>query len=376
MGRGAGAAALAGMVALAIAIGVGRFVYTPILPVMVEALGMSRVSAGLLASANFAGYLVGALFAAGRLRGARRAWLMGALVASGLTTGAMGLGTDVTAMLALRFAGGAASAFGLVLASTIVLEVLAEAGRVRLSSLLFAGVGVGIVVSAVLVSGLRAAGFGWAALWVASGALSLGGAGVVAVLMPAGVAAAGVRRGGGGVVSPALVRLVLAYGLFGFGYVITATFLVAIVRGEAGLRAMEPVIWVVVGLAATPSVALWTWVAGRIGLARAFALAAIVEAVGVVASVAWRSEAGVFVAAVLVGGTFMGLTALGLVRGRALAGGDARRVLALMTSAFGVGQIVGPVFAGWVAQGRGGFGVPSAVAAAALVMAAALVGRE
>ena len=60
------------------------------------------------------------------------------------------------------------------------------------------------------------------------------------------------------------------------------------------------------------------------------------------ASVAWQTTGGIFVAAILVGGTFVGLTALGLIRARSLAAGDPRRALAAMTVAFSVGQIVGP----------------------------------
>ncbi|MFZ2003787.1 MAG: YbfB/YjiJ family MFS transporter, partial [Stellaceae bacterium] len=173
---------------------------------------------------------------------------------------------------------------------------------------------------------------------------------------------------------PRLKRMI---GFYGFGYVITATFLVAIVRGAPAIRALEPVIWIVFGVAAMPSIALWTWIAAPIGLPRAFALACVVEAVGVLASVAWQTTAGVFVAAILVGGTFMALTALGLMRGRELAqngepGGDARRALALMTSAFGIGQIIGPYFAGIVSDWLGSFTVPSVAAAAALLIAAVL----
>ena len=131
-------------------------------------------------------------------------------------------------------------------------------------------------------------------------------------------------------------------------------------------------IWIMYGLAAAPSVAIWTRVAGRLGVPAAFALASIVEACGVVASVAWPSKVGVSLAAILVGGTFMGLTALGLIRARTLASGDPRRALALMTAAFGLGQIIGPSFAGALSERLGGFAAPSVVAAAALLIAAAL----
>src|SRR4029077_20505636 len=105
-------AALGGMIAIAAALGVGRFVYTPILPPMVAALGLSKSAAGLIASANFLGYLLGALTAAlPKLPGPRRSWLFGSLAISAFTTAAMGLSESLPAFLVLRFAGGAASAF-------------------------------------------------------------------------------------------------------------------------------------------------------------------------------------------------------------------------------------------------------------------------
>jgi predicted MFS family arabinose efflux permease len=371
---GAVATAVGGLIAIAAALGIGRFVYTPILPPMIEALGLSKSEAGLIASANFLGYLVGALGAATpTLPGARRNWVLGALAVSALTTAAMGLAQTLGAFLALRFVGGAASAFVLILASTLVLERLAEAGRGGLSAVHFAGVGSGIAVSAALVAALLRVGQSWRALWLASGAVSLAALAAVALLVPRGSTSSGLPEvHGRATTNPRLRRLIAAYGLYGFGYVITATFLVAIVRGTPAIRALEPAIWIVFGLSAAPSIALWSWIARPLGIHLAFAVACIVEAVGVLASVLWQSLTGVLVAAVLVGGTFMGLTALGLIGARALASGDPRRALALTTGAFDLGQIVGPVFAGILSDRLGNFTVPSLVAAGALVAAAIL----
>jgi predicted MFS family arabinose efflux permease len=363
------------MIAMAAAMGIGRFVYTPILPAMMAGLGLSKSAAGLIASANFLGYLLGALLAAWpNLPGSRRTWLLGALATSGLTTAAMGLTHAMAAFLVLRFVGGAASAIVLVFASAIVLEHLTQANRPALSALHFSGVGIGITVSAVLIAALLQAGEQWSALWWTSGLLSLAATVIVAALVRDGSEAPRLHRERTRARNPALLRLVIAYGLFGFGYVITATFLVMIVRTTPQIRSLEPVIWVAFGLAAAPSVALWTQLAARFGLTATFAIACVVEAIGVLASVAWPTASGALLAAILVGGTFMGLTALGLVRARMLATGDPRRVLALMTGAFGLGQIVGPGYAGFVADRLGGFAVPSLTAVAALLLAAVLTG--
>jgi predicted MFS family arabinose efflux permease len=372
--------ATGGLIAMAVGIGIGRFVYTPILPPMLAALGLNKSAAGLIASANFAGYLAGAFFATATLPGSRRLWLLGALSLSAVTTAAMGWAGSIPAFMVLRFLGGFGSALVLILASALVLDRLAESGRSGLAALHFAGVGVGITLSAIVVAIFLNAGLDWASMWLASGVLSLAGTLAVVMLVPAVPAPARAPRPRGkSSPDPRLRRMTVAYGLFGFGYVITATFLVAIVRSMPAVRALEPVIWIVVGLAAAPSVMFWSFLARRTGIPKAFAIAALTEAAGVLASVLWPSPAGICVAAVLVGATFMGLTALGLMRGRELAQGDPRRdprrAMAAMTGAFGVGQIVGPVLAGIVSDATGGFGIPSVAAAAALVLAAWLARR-
>ncbi len=371
------ALALGGAIALGSAMGIGRFAYTPILPEMVTALGLSASEAGLIASANFAGYLIGALVAATHFFAPRRrGWLLGALLVSALTTGAMAATSSVVLFVLMRFLGGFASAFALVFTSSLVLDRLAAAGRADMAGHQFAGVGTGIVISAILVAQLAAHGVAWQWQWVGTGTISLLAVLTVAALIPA-------RRDGGGVaattaksgVGRPLAALILAYGLFGFGYVITATFLVQLVRTSPAIAPLEPFIWVIVGLASIPSVAFWAWMGRRIGLAHGYALACLVEAAGVLSSVLWTAPAGAILAAVLLGGTFVGITVLGLVGARRLAPGAASRIIGLMTASFGLGQIIGPIFAGWVHDLTGTFLLPSVAAAAALVLAAALVWR-
>jgi predicted MFS family arabinose efflux permease len=365
--------ALGGLISLAVAMGIGRFVYTPILPLMAEALPLTKSEAGFIASANFVGYLAGALAAAARIPGSRRTWLVAALAASAATTVMTAGLSGVVSLSLVRFAGGAASAFVLVFASSVILERLTQAGAGGLSAVHFAGVGFGIAASAALVSGLAAADIGWRLHWAATGTLALLAVPLVAVLVPPDARTGGPATPSGPVaLTPPLVSLTLSYGLFGFGYVVTATFLVAIVRANAAVAHLEPVVWMVVGLSAIPAVALWTALGRRLGVYPTYALACLLEAAGVAASVLVTSATGVILSAACLGGTFMGITALGLVGGRTLSASDPRRVIALMTAVFGVGQIVGPALAGWLFDRTGSFTLPSLLAAGTLVLAALL----
>jgi predicted MFS family arabinose efflux permease len=374
-GRGAPwKTAIAGLLAMAAALGIGRFVYTPILPVMLDALGWSKADAGLVASANFLGYLAGAVIAGWPVFAAdARRWLLIALAVSAATTAGMSLPPNIYAIIALRFAGGVASAFVIVCASTVVLDRLAAAGRAHLAAIHFSGVGAGIFVSAAAVAASSASGLGWQSLWAVSGGVAALAALLTVILMqPATRSAAQRPSAVDDATKPVPVGMIIAYGLFGFGYIITATFLVTIVRQTPTIAPLEPWIWMLFGVAAVPSVPLWQWLGQRIGLTRAFAAACVVEAAGVGASVDWVTAPGVCAAAVLLGGTFMGLTALGLMSGRALGGGQPQRVISLMTVSFSIGQMAGPFIAGFLAESTGSLRQASLLAAAALGLAAGL----
>jgi predicted MFS family arabinose efflux permease len=262
----------------------------------------------------------------------------------------------------------------MVFMASIVFSHLAAAGRDDLQSLHFGGIGLGIAASAALMAILVAGHAGWTAGWFWSAAISAVGFAVVARLVDQGPATNGVL----GPEPPlpkngSLPRIIVAYGLFGFGYVVTATFLITIVRQGGGGRVFEPIVWMATGLAGFPSVWLWQKIAAKAGLYRAYAAACLVEAAGVAASVALGGHIGPIVGGVLLGFTFIAATALGLQAGRLLAPLALRRLFALMTASFGVGQIVGPIAAGYLAEWSGSFFIPSMVAAAVLAVSAAIV---
>ncbi len=375
--------ALGGLLAMLAAMGLGRFVYTPILPYMVIDLGLPKFDAGLIASSNFFGYLIGA-FATSRARlpGGRRRWMLAMLAVSAVTTGAMGLGSSLAWFLLLRFVGGIASAVVLVCASTLVLGRLAEHNQSQLVWLHFAGVGCGIALSAPLTALLGTSAASWPMLWYGSGLVALLAlAGCFRLLPPLAEKPRphqppAARDG-------RLTRLIVSYGLFGFGYVITATFLSDMVRSTPALQAAAPAVWLCVGLSGIPSVLLWNAVGRRIGARQAIALACLVEAVGVVFCGLMTGEGGsadntggtlaiLMLSAALLGGTFIGITALGLSTAERLASGDPRRSIALMTTAFSLGQMIGPAFAGLIYDHTGSFLLPSLVAGGALLGAALL----
>ena len=369
--------AVAGMIGMAVAMGIGRFVYTPILPGMMEELGLSASDAGLIASANYLGYLVGALLAAGGwAHGKERLVVMAGLGATAVLTALMGMTEAMAPFLVIRFLGGVASAFVMVFLTSIVFSHLAAAQRNDLQAMHFGGVGFGIAVSAGLMALLVIDRAGWTAGWFWSAGLAACGFLAVALMIDEGPAGGGngsVEREPKLPKNRSLAKIIVAYGLFGFGYVITATFLITIVRQHGGGRVFETMVWLVTGLTGAPSIWLWNSVGARIGLYAAYAVACLVEAVGVAASVSLGGNAGPLLGGFLLGLTFMAATALGLQAGRRLAPRSPRRLFALMTAAFGVGQILGPIVAGFLAQWSGSFFVPSIAAAAVLVASAGLV---
>ncbi|HMI96197.1 MAG TPA: YbfB/YjiJ family MFS transporter [Micropepsaceae bacterium] len=339
---------------LLVAMGIGRFFYTPLLPLMQREVGFGPDTAGLIASVNFVGYLLGTLAAVLVPKGrARLVVFRAALIASIATTFATGLTESVPVWLMLRGFAGVASAFVFLFAAAMVAEALAEAGENARVGWLFGGVGLGIAISGLVV---RLAGglLDWSELWMAAGLLAL---------LPLPFILRSVKdthlrpkrehtRVGRSPRPLPLWALFLNYSCEGFGYAIVATFIVAIVKARPGMEAVGDWVWVLVGLTGLPSCIFWSWVAGRIGFSAALGLAYVTQFVGILLPAASGAAWAALLSAIFFGGTFMAITALILAVGRQGAKGQG---FAVLTAGFGLGQIAGPLAAGYLMARRANF---------------------
>jgi len=357
------AVAAAGLAALAAGMGIGRFAFTPILPLMQAEGTLTLAGGGWLAAANYAGYLAGALTSTlvpGSL--AVRAGLAGVA----LCTLLMGLDAHLASWIALRAAAGVASAWVLIHVSAWSLERLAPLQRPALSGAVYAGVGAGAALAgAVCLAALHLHRSADAA-WIALGLIALA---VAALLWPAfaGKARSAARP------SPfkwdrTSFLLVACYSVFGFGYIIPATFIPAFARESLGDPALYGWAWPVFGAAAAVSTVAVAPLVRRLGDRGVWIAGHLVMAAGVAAPLVLAGMAGIVVCALCVGATFVVITMAGLQEGRRLRG---MNVLAAMTAGFAAGQIAGPAFVSLLVHAGGTPGQASAVASALLVVAAA-----
>ena len=363
--------AVAGLLALVAAMGIGRFAFTPLLPLMQQDTGLTLVAGSWLASANYLGYIVGALTAAW-LPGDPTRWIRGGLAATAVLTAGMGLTHEPAAWFALRALSGVATAWVLVCASAWALRRFAEAGQPQLGGVLFTGVGAGVACTGVLAALGLAAGVTSSGLWLAYGALA---AIIAGGIWPAFVAqrttgATPITAARRSRMRPAVMVLIGAYGVFGFGYIIPATFLPVIARDALGATAVTDWFWPAFGAAAVASTLLANRLTARCGNSAVLVASFLLEGVGVALLVPAPGVAAIALSALLVGGTFVVITMATLRAARELTGADSSRLIGILTAAFGIGQIAGPLAAGYVVHAHGSF-MPVLVVAAAAMLASA-----
>lgn len=363
----------AGICALVLTVGLARFAYTPLLPVMRLDAGLTAAAGGWLATFNYLGYLAGTVLVArvGDMQLKFRFYRIG-LVLAVVSTGLMGTTTDMAFWGVLRFVAGLSSTAGLLLASGLVLNWLLAHQRRPQLGMHFAGLGVGIAVSG-LAAAAMADQLASSRQWIALGTLA------VVFLIPAWAwmpPPAAISSTTGANAPPPPGRrwrwlLIASYFCAGVGFVVSATFIVAILVQTPAFASHGSWVWMLVGLTAIPSTFAWDRLSNRLGLIRALMLAYALQATSFVLPLLdgglWAGAAS----AVLFGLTFAGIVSLTLtVVGRHYPHNPAK-AMATLTLSYGVAQIIAPAIAGTLARDSGSY--QGALVLAAIMMVIGIV---
>jgi predicted MFS family arabinose efflux permease len=360
-------AASIGLLALASAMGIGRFSLTPILPLMQQDAHLTLTVGGWLATGNYIGYLFGALLCIALAPRPALAIRWG-LAGVGATTLLMGFAEWPPLWLALRFLAGVASAYVLVGTSAWAMPILKAHGKEDWSGHVFSGVGIGIAFAGLF--GLAAGIDEWGSriTWIVLGVVAV----ALAALLwrPLGHGAAPTAQTDTpslrSLPRPAIVAAA-CYAAFGFGYIIPATFLPALAKGYIDNPATFGLIWPVFGLAAALSTFASGWLGRGLAPWQLWTRAKWVLAGGVLVPALWINVPTLLLSAVCVGGTFMIITMAGIKEVLRHGGAPASLAVGVMTAAFGAGQIVGPLMVSLLGRSGHGFALASLIAVLGLV---------
>ena len=372
--------AFAGLIALSVAMGIGRFAFTPLLPMMLHDQTIDLNSGGWLATSNYLGYFIGAMLCAFWRGLPPTRTIRAGLIATVLLTLGMGLLHVQTVWLLLRLLSGIASALVFVYSSGWCLQRLAQLQLPALGGIIYCGPGIGIMLTGLSSSGMVAHGWHADTGWVAFGLL--------AVLLTAAVwstfrgdldlRAGNAAQTDADHVEPASIRQevrwqVLAYGMAGFGYIITATFLPVIARqalppGSAWPDFFWPLFGLCVALGALGATRIPVHFDQRLLLAISY----VMQAVGVVSSAIFPNEVGFAIGSILLGLPFTAITLFAMREARRLRSHHAAGLMGLLTASYGIGQIAGPPLATRLVHATGSFTPSLSIAALALLAGAAL----
>ena len=337
---------LIGLASLALAMGIGRFAFTPMLPLMQDEGLLGVGTGGLLASCHFLGYLMGAM-SASRVPLDPRRTLRLSLVLIGVSTLGMGLTEMYAAWLALRWLSGVCSAWVLVLVGNYCIKALADMDRAGGQGWIFSGVGVGIAIAGLVCLGFMVVGLESATGWLVLGLLSTTVG--IALCLGMGDELPSERRPArlpSSQRTPLVWPLVVIYGIAGMGYTIPAIYLPLMARDIVASPIVFGWSWPVFGFAAFASTLFVQRVQGRYSNRQIWATGHAVMAAGLLLPVVLPTITAIAVAGVCVGGSFMVVTMVGMQEAHRIAPPpDVIRHIAAMTTAFAVGQILGPLFA-------------------------------
>ena len=366
-----------GIFSLVLVLGVARFSYTPLLPLMQQQAGLGVAAAGWLAAINYAGYLTGALIASliSDLVLKDRLYRIGMVLAI-VSTAVMGLTTDFTIWALSRYVAGLSSAAGMLLGTGLILNWLIRHNHRSELGIHFAGIGLGIAGCAAAVT-LFSPWLDWRQQWFAFTAL--GCLLLVPALRwlpapdPSGLMKTDQKMQDRPPSALYMRIFMAAYFCAGIGYVVSATFIVAIVNKLPGLAGQGNLVFLAIGIGAAPACINWDFIARRTGDLNALILAALLQIVGILLPVMVGGLFAALFGALLFGGTFIGMVSLVLTMAGRYYPTRPAKMMGKMTLSYGTAQIIGPAITGTLASHFGSYNAGLYFAAGVMVLGTVLL---
>ena len=369
----------AGILSLVVTVGIARFSYTSLLPIMQAETWLNDASGGWLATFNYLGYICGALVAASvsdlylkfRLY---RIYLVMAV----LTTVAMAWTDNMIVWSILRFISGVSSSGGLLIASGLILNWLIRHHHPNELGIHFAGVGLGIVAASLLVELMLQLSFEWDLQWIWFAAwaalLSIPAWRWMPVPDTRPITVTGAMLVDQPPSRVFMVIMLIAYFCAGYGYVISATFIVDIIESKAVLKGQGQLVFLLIGLAAVPAAIIWDVIARKVGYLKALFLAYGVQIIGIILPALTDSLLGAYLGALLYGGTVIGCVSLVLTMAGRFYPSKPAKLMGMMTLSYGVAQIVAPALTGTLALEAGNYDLGLYLAGGVLGLGTLLIG--
>ncbi len=349
----------AGIFSLILMLGIARFAYTPLLPLMAQQAGLGAAEGGWLATYNYIGYMMGALIAAS-VSDLRLKDLLyrGGLIVAILTTLGMGLTENFWLWSLMRFLAGFSSAAGLLIGSGLILNWLLRHQYRSELGIHFSGLGLGIALCAITVE-LMINYLPWDQQWLLFTLLGI----LLAIpawrWLPRPDQQALAQQQAQLVDNPPsrrfLILMMSAYFCAGVGYVISATFIVAIVEQLPETRGQGNLVFLIVGLCAAPACMLWDLIVRRTGMINALLIAFVIHIIGIMIPTLDANLFYALIGAALYGGTFIGIVSLVLTMAGRFYPTKPAKMMGKMTLSYGVAQICAPAVTGLIAERSGSY---------------------
>lgn len=381
---------------LTLGMGLGRFLYTGMMPVMLQERLFDFKALSYIASSNYFGYLFGALLFSFSLFH-RSQHLKKSLILSVITTAfflyLLSVITGFTGVVIIRFLAGISSAAAIIFGAITVLKYFSSS---LMTASFFSGVGLGILLGNEFINIAVSQQYSSLQIWFYIALLAMGIALFIIFTYPK--REVGIyhpnevlkednyeksdeitleKEGKKDLNKPTLLQvswisLMILYGFAGYGYIITATYLPVIAQSLPA-SILTPHLWSFVGIGAMFSCYFWLYLEKRVGILTALFWNLLTQSLFVFCAIFSDSLWLLVLSAFGLGATFMGTTSLVMPLARKLIVPKNLNLVGLVTLTYGIGQILGPIVTSGIETATGSLSLATITGSVALLIASLMV---